>query len=132
MDDEHAALSSFRAELFAWLDQSLDEQGAEAVRAFCFNLFEPYGIELIGCHNFDPADLDWATQEDFVPSQRGLLIPRAVCPGNWESCQATMTTLLQLYLRRDMPQRARLLNSSAVAIGFVDGDLDYLRRKRMQ
>ena len=102
----------------------------EHVLAFSFNLFEPaldahakFGIELIGAGKYDPDDADWATEEVWVPERRQLLIPTSLSGDDWEDCLARMSELLVATLRRKSTMSKTLRGRSAVAIGFVDGDL---------
>ena len=114
---------TFETELFDWIDRSLSEPIDKSVIAFCFNLHEPYGIELIGASEFDPENDDWACTETFEPSQRDMDIPRSECAGGWEECLQTMSSYIKKYLTSNRPGVKILLASKAVAIGFVDGDL---------
>jgi len=115
---------SFESQLFDWIDQCLSEPIDKSVIAFSFNLNEPYAIELIGSSEFDMEDSDWACSEDFVPSHRQIAIPGKVCSGDWEECLEIMTKLVKKYLASDRPGAKTLHSSKAVAIGFVDGDLN--------
>ena len=38
--------------------------------ALSFNLYEPYGLEMVGSIWFDEKDEDWACDESFEPAQR--------------------------------------------------------------
>ena len=38
--------------------------------ALSFNLYEPYGLEMVGSTWFDEKDEDWACDESFEPAQR--------------------------------------------------------------
>jgi len=117
---------SFESELFDWIDRSLAEPIDKSVIAFSFDLYEPYGIELIGSSLFDLNDKDWACSEDFVPSKRGIDIPEGVCSGNRQDCLQTMTAFIKTYLASKRPGANVLASAKAVAIGFVDGNLEII------
>lgn len=117
---------NFREEFFNWIDLCLSESIPESVIAYSFNLYEPYRIELIGSASFDLNDEDWACNEDFVPTVRGIDIPLSICAGNWEECLATMRTLIENYLTTERQGALVLRGARAVAIGFVDGNLEIM------
>ncbi|MFN3149756.1 hypothetical protein [Bremerella sp.] len=114
-----------------WLVACLAEPSASAAHAFAFNLYEPagnpnvkFGVELIGTASFDAEDPDWACDEVWEPELRGIPIPVAYSGEDWEGCLENVKTLLVKIL--DGPDAAadKLKAVEAVAIGFVDGDLD--------
>jgi shikimate kinase len=116
----------FESQLFDWIDQCLSEPMDKAVIAFSFNLYEPYAIELIGSSEFGAEDSDWACSEDFIPSKRKIKIPKRVCSGDWEECLETMPLLVKKYLASNRIGAKTLQSGKAVAIGFVDGDLEVI------
>jgi hypothetical protein len=117
---------SFESDLFEWIDKSLAEPIDSSVIAFCFDLYEPDGIELIGSSSFDANNREWASSDDFIPSQRGMDIPEDVCSWNRKECLETMTALIKRYLASDRPGAKVLLSCKGVAIGFVDSDLEII------
>lgn len=46
------------------------EQIPADIIAFSFNLYEPYGIELVGTKWFDEENEDWACDEEYRPLQK--------------------------------------------------------------
>lgn len=89
--------------------------------ALSFNLYEPYGIELVGSERYDDEDEDWACEEDFVPRQR-------ICPGfnisrefKWEEVLEVVTVILKELLA-EMPD-SQVFGIKHIATGFVDGNL---------
>ena len=121
-------LMSFEFDLFDWIDRSLAESIDSSVIAFCFDLYSPDGIELIGSSLFDVNDRNWANSDDFIPSQRGMDIPENFCSANRVEHLETMTDFIKRYLVSDRPGARILLNCRAVAIGFVDGDLKIINQ----
>ena len=119
---------SFEFDLFEWIDRSLAESIDSSVIAFCFDLYAPDGIELIGSSLFDVNDRNWANSDDFIPSQRGMDIPENLCSGNRLEHLETMTDFIKRYLASDTPGARLLLSCRAVAIGFVDDDLKIINQ----
>ena len=109
-----------------WIDVSLSEELPSNIEAFCFNLYEEegdhvYSVEIIGAPSFDD-DCDWACDEVFDNREYPL---------SWKSDKSfegvleEMKSFVKRYLREG--KYASLLRSKqAVAIGFVDGDLELL------
>ena len=109
-----------------WLDRALAQDIPPEVRAFCFNLYETgeaFGLELIGAPRYDPADEDWACDDVFNYREDRLEIPVGQFDGKWEDCLATFAELLRGYLHTGAHAN-KLRSSDAVAIGFVDGNLE--------
>lgn len=93
--------------------------------ALSFNLYEPYGLEMIGSSWFDEEDEDWACDEDFEPAQRS-------CPGfemsedlNWEEVLEIVASILK-DLIKELPD-INLFKVEHIAVGFVDGNLTIVK-----
>lgn len=120
----------FSEEFENWLALAFAVEIPEAVVAYSFNLFEidssdaKYGIELIGAGEFDANDMDWACDEAWVPNPRALNIPLAFANGDWEACLVSAKQLVQASLSRVSRASTKIMKAEAVAIGFVDGDLE--------
>ena len=91
------------------------------IRALCFNLYEPYGIEMIGSSWFDEEDEEWACDEDFKPTQR-------VCPNfnvpdsfTWEEVLEIVISILK-ELINEVPG-LKLFKVEHITAGFVDRNL---------
>ncbi len=91
------------------------------IKALCFNLYEPYGIEMIGSSWFDEEDEEWACDEDFKPTQR-------VCPNfnvpdsfTWEEVLEIVISILK-ELINEVPG-LKLFKVEHIAAGFVDRNL---------
>ena len=125
----------FRESFRAWLADGLSHAIPDSVKAFAFNLYEPamvdgvkFGIELIGAGEFDENDPDWACDEVWEPSTRGINIPVSYSGDRWEQCLRKLRALLVREL--DEPSAQRLKASQGVGIGFVDGDLEVVWKPR--
>lgn len=123
----------FEDDFTSWLNMALIEDIPTEVEAFCFNLFSPageenviFGIELIGADRFDKSDEDWACFEVWEPKQRDIFIPIEYSTDDWEICQLKMKKLIQSYLSSTNTNINVLKQHKAVAIGFVDGNLDLI------
>lgn len=93
--------------------------------ALCFNIYEPYGIEMVGSTWFDKDDEDWACDEDFEPTQRS-------CPDfeisdklEWEEVLEIVVAILK-DLINELPD-IKLLKVDHIAVGFTDGDLTIIK-----
>lgn len=121
---------TFPEQFEAWLSTALAQDIPAEVVAYSFNLFEyascDYGMELIGASEFDPSDADWVCEEVWQPEPRMLDIPADFCSADWASCLRDARALLLSVLDKPGAISARLKASQAVAIGFVDGDLDVI------
>lgn len=123
---------AFESTLYEWINQSLIDGKASAVKAFSFNLYETgsnFGIELIGASEFDEDDPDWACEEVFEPEQRRLNIPLAYSGESWQQCLKQMKSAISGYLQTNEFGAVVLKQAQAVAIGFVDGDLEILAKR---
>lgn len=114
-----------------WLNQVLEQDIPKGIKAFNFNLYEgeedTYDIQLIGSDEFDEDDSDWACTEYFTSGENICYIKRTNKIEHWEQGLRYITKLVECYLQEG--KNADILkNVSAIAIGFVDGDLDILYR----
>lgn len=123
---------NFSDEFDSWLASALKPGVPITVVAFSFNLFElesaeaKYGIELIGADEFDPEDSDWACGEAWAPSPRSISIPRTFANEGWDECLRKAKQVLTNKLSEPASPVAKLKETRAVAIGFVDGDLELI------
>ena len=115
--------SLFQPRFDAWLDDLLEDLPNEEIVAFSFNLSEPWSIEVVGCGSYDEDDEDWATDEIFRSGTDPLELPESEAGSDWESVLGYSKSLLLAYLHRPGPGSALLKKSTAIAVGFVDGEL---------
>jgi hypothetical protein len=126
---------SFSEEFNGWIVSALASEVPKTVVAYSFNLFElppgdaKYGIELIGSDEFDTDDSDWACSETWVANPRSISIPRAFGDGAWEECLDDVKGLLTNTLSKSSATASKLKDARAVAIGFVDGDLELIWKR---
>jgi hypothetical protein len=111
-----------------WVEQQV-RSAPNDILAFSFNLFEEKGgfsVEIIGATEFWADNSDWACREDYVPVPRQRWqIPSSISGPNWESCLRAMTQEIDRLMERRGIRR--LISVKAVALGFVDGDLQILK-----
>jgi hypothetical protein len=124
---------NFPTQFKEWLSSALHPPVPGEVCAFSFNLFEPalvdgvrFGVELVGAETFDPEDSDWVCEEVWTAQPRKLNIPVAFSGNGWEECLQKMKLLLQSVLEEQADISNVLKSRQAVALGFVDGDLDVI------
>jgi hypothetical protein len=117
----------------SWLNEALSEDIPTNVEAFCFNLYYPageenvkFGTELIGANRFDKTDEDWACDEVWEPKQRRISIPIEFSTIDSEVCQLNLKTLIQIYLSSANTNSNVLKQHKAIAVGFVNGNLDLI------
>ena len=101
-----------------------DELSSDIV-ALSFNLYEPYGLELVGSTWYDEDDEDWACEEDFEPTQRSC--PDFEISGNpkWEDVLEIVIEILKELVKE--LSDLNLFKVKHIAIGFVDGDLTVIK-----
>lgn len=111
-----------------WLGEVLLQPVPQEVEAFAFNLYDDgdgeWSMELIGASRFDALDPDWACDElcDFGTRDEPLGWHE---DAGWEDILEEARAALGEYL--DSGRYAQLLKSrAAVAVGFVDGELELL------
>lgn len=93
--------------------------------ALSFNLYEPYGIEMVGSTWYDEENDDWACDEDFEPTQRS-------CPDfeisnslKWEEVLDIVVAILKDLIEE--LSDLRLFKVEHIAVGFTDGDLTIIK-----
>ncbi|MDX2110639.1 MAG: hypothetical protein SFY80_10400 [Verrucomicrobiota bacterium] len=111
-----------------WLDASLANPIPTSVIAFSFNLAEPWCIEVVGSDIYTEEDSDWACAESFRPKIPGLDLPESEVGSDWESVLETAKKLVLAYLDRPSAGASILKKAEAVAVGFVDGELQRISK----
>lgn len=130
MQEQPKLNMSFPEQFSNWIGSALASEVPKTVVAYSFNLFElgpgeaKYGIELIGSDEFDADNSDWACTAAWVANPRSISIPRDFANGGWEACLVDVRGLLTNALSKSSATAAKLKEANAVAIGFVDGDLE--------
>lgn len=110
-----------------WLDGFMD-YGFEEVVALNFNLYEDgdakWSVELVGTASFDEDDDDWACDEVFSNRETPLVWEENA---DWETILSKVQEFIRRYLEHG--EYSDLMKEiQAVAVGFVDGDLEIVYR----
>lgn len=114
-----------------WIDKVLKQDFPNNVVGVIFNLYEDgdalYSVEVIGTESFDKEDEDWACDEltDFETRENPLVLKSN---SDWEEMLSTVSDCLKKYLAEGK-YADKLKNCTAVATGFVDGDIEILYTK---
>ena len=114
----------------AWADRIV-ARAVEAI-AYNFNLYEhqdAWAVQLVGTGSFDPANPDWACDETFSSGEDLFVIPKDVAGDSWDAGLAFAKPLISRYLQTGT-YASRLNAAAAVGVGFVDGDLEVVHRRR--
>ena len=120
-----------------WLDDILENNDMpEETKAFCFNLYEEsdedhiYGAQLIAAGEYDPEDKEgeWACDEVWSCEENIFTVETSdEDDTGWAHAQELIKEMVEEYLKNG--KYADILSSAeAVAIGFVDGDLEIISR----
>lgn len=106
-----------------WLNSLLCALPDGAV-ALCLNLYDDgdnqWSAELVGTDSFDADDSDWACDERFALREQTL---RFTWDIEWDEVLERVVSHMRQYLETGM-HRDILKQYRAVAVGFVDGDLE--------
>lgn len=117
-----------KADFFRWLDSQLNEAIPESVVAFNININEsPFNIEIIGSNEFDPDDEDWACNEDWVPKNRTVSVSSILFGESWQEAEGNIHEFATAFKKSDTSNSHKVKNAKAFALGFVDGNLKYVR-----
>ena len=108
-----------------WLNALLSKPLPSGIAAFNFNLYENsdeqeagFAVQLIGVERFDDEDPDWACDEAYSSEEELFFFSS----DDWEDALDMCAAWIECYL--ESGKFADILKAcSAVACGFVDGDL---------
>jgi hypothetical protein len=111
-----------------WLDKVLSQKMPESIKAYNFNLYEgkdTFHVQLIGSSSFSENDQEWACDEVFTTGENIFIIDRKITGQTWQEGLLFSKELVNEYLDKGV-NAGMLKKKEAVAIGFVDGDLEVL------
>ena len=110
-----------------WLDTQLCEAIPVNIIAFNINIYEtPFNIELLGSENFNPANEDWACNENWVPKNRMVSVSAKLFGKSWQIAENNIFKFATSYKNSDLSNVHKIKKAKAFAIGFVDGSLKYV------
>ncbi|WP_417438465.1 hypothetical protein [Idiomarina sp.] len=114
---------------FQWIDGWLAEKWPDNV---CFNLYEgqePYRfhVQMIGSESFDEEG-EWVCEDTKSTDESVFYFSSVEAGKTWQEGLKYIRSELEKYLSVGFSSQ-QLMNKNTVAIGFVDGDLEYVHRK---
>lgn len=122
------------SEFVNWLDNILENNDMpDETISFCFNLYEEsvedsvYAVQLVACEAFDETDPDWACEECWSSEEDIFCVELSdEAEKDWKAAQKLITGWVEEYLGNG--KYADILTSKSVGIGFVDGDVEIIRK----
>lgn len=120
------APEALKAIVGEWItDIDKDEILPHDIIALSFNIYEPYGLELVGSKRYDANNEDWACEEDFVPKVRRC--PDFQLSGGFERQEVLDIVVNILKALCNELSDSRIFNVQHIAAGFVDGKLTVIK-----
>ena len=120
-----------------WLDNLLENNDMpDTVVAFCFNLYEEsdeehlYAVQIVAASEFDPDDEqgDWACEEVWSCEEDVFVVDTSDEEDTgWKHAQELFREMIDEYLISG-GYRNILGNAKGIAVGFVDGELDIVKK----
>lgn len=120
-------------DFFAWLDSALSQKQPKGIAAYNFNLYEgrtEFHVQLVGASKFEANNPDWPCHEVFSTGEEIFIIPRKVSGKKWQDGQLFTVRLIKKYLSKGA-YRKELKAKLAVGVGFVDGDIELVFKKKI-
>lgn len=112
-----------------WLNRVLEENIPIGGAAVNFNLYEDsdrhWSIQLISASYFDEEDSDWCCEEEFTTGEDLFTWKQDT---GWEEILDVSCDMIRKYLEEGK-YADELKKYEAVAVGFVDGDLEVLYKR---
>jgi len=109
-----------KSEIEAWIKQIEERPDVVAMNIGLFQSENGYQAYIIGSHEYDPEDDDWACNEDFVPTTKYVDLPCSQDLG-WETLQMDVVNIIKGLLSTDS---STVLNHIPnVTVGFDDAEL---------
>lgn len=116
-----------------WLSRVLCEPTNDSTVAYCVNLYDsPFRADIVGLARFDAQDEDWACEEVWSPRDRSIDLPEKYAALPWEERLDLCTDILRRFISSTGPGARILREADAVAVGFVDGNLNIVHQRRSQ
>lgn len=114
-----------------WLEGLLSANLPNNIVAFNFNLYEgqdEFHIQLIGADNYDENDEEWACDEVYTSGEDIYVLEFKDSENNWQAGLEEAKILINNFLSTN-DKSVKLKAAKAVAVGFVDGNLEVLYKK---
>ncbi len=111
-----------------WVSDVLVDIPDETV-AFVFNIYEEddaYLVDITGTEAFNADDETWTDEINWDSGEELFIIPKEKFEGDWEDIHDALAETLEALIELDNELADALCDSDAVAIGFIDGDLEII------
>lgn len=111
-----------------WVSDVLVEIPDETV-AFVFNIYEEddaYLVDITGTTAFNTDNEIWTDEINWDSGEELFIIPKENFDGDWEDILDTVAEALEALIEVNNELSDTLCDSDAVAIGFIDGDLEII------
>lgn len=111
-----------------WVSDVLVDIPDETI-AFVFNIYEEedaYLVDITGTQLFDADNEAWTDEINWDSGEELFIIPKEKFEGDWEDIHDTLAEALETLIDADNELADILCDSDAVAIGFIDGDLEII------
>lgn len=116
-----------------WINRHLKKSLSQTIKAMNFNIYEckdSYDVQLIGASMFDESDDDWACEEVFTTGEDIFKISKIKAGENWEDALEYIKIIIKGYILKGKYALV-LTKYEAIGMGFVDGDIHILHRKKI-
>lgn len=97
--------------------------------AFVFNIYEEddaYLVDITGTASFNSEDESWTENINWDSGEELFIIPKEKFEGDWEEIHDSIAEALETLIELDGELADTLCDSDAVAVGFIDGDLEII------
>lgn len=115
-----------RKVIFDWLDECVMVKTDKNIISLCLDLFEKgdnkWGIELLGCTNFDMDNSMWTKNDVCELNVRKFEFSYK---GNWENAQYLVGYMVRRFLNESESGK-KLTKYKGIALGFTDGAVDVI------
>lgn len=110
-----------------WLNTQLDIDIPDSIIAFSINIYEsPFRIEIVGSTECDKTNEDWACNEDWVSENRTIEVSKVIYGESLQKALERIFAMAASFLQSDFPNAEKLKDVNCFAVGFVDGNLEYV------
>lgn len=101
----------------------------EETNAYVFNIYEEddaYLVDITGTTDYDDANESWTESINWDSGEELFIIPKEKFEGDWEEIHDTIAESLEALIEMDNELSDALCDSDAIAVGFIDGDLEII------
>ncbi|MDR3244970.1 MAG: hypothetical protein LBT50_00890 [Prevotellaceae bacterium] len=114
-----------------WINGIVDsEHPGEDIIGFYFGIFESdpkeFTVYLTGSSEFDEEDEEWASNNNFEPEEKYLLLTQ--CKNfSYVKVEREVTMLIKKFLDTEVCKNSFFARAKAIVTGFDDGDLIHIK-----